>query len=133
MTTVMVYANKEYNLVATDLRPGTTVRLEVEENQTWRDAYIVCDADGYSGSFWEVVRHTFARLRSAPMFALTACVSECGKKPVDECLFRVGQGMSYMVGGDPNKKYGVYLFANDVPGFYWNNEGGICVRVTIRN
>ena len=132
MSTVMVYANKEYNLVETDLRPGTTVRLEVEENQTWSDAYITCDADGYIGTFWEVVRHTFARLRSAPMFALTACVTECGKEPVDECLIRVGKGMSYLVGGDPNKKYSVYLFANDIHGFYWNNGGGICVRVTTR-
>lgn len=135
MTTILVYANKEYNLVDSDLSPGDTLQFEVEPGQVWKDACIACDekGHGHDSVIWQSISHMFARLRGAPLFALTACVCECGKTPTDDCLVNVGSGLAYVVGGDPAKKYCVYLFANDVSLFYWNNSGAIDVRVTRRS
>lgn len=133
MTTVMVYANKEYNLVETGLSPGDQIRFVVESGQTWKDSCIECDENGHGHDnlVWEAVSHTCARMRDSPFFALTAAICEWGRDPTDHCLVRVGSDLTYVVGGDPAKKYDVYLFANDVQWFYWNNSGAICVIIKV--
>lgn len=129
MTVFTIESNKYYNLVAAGVSPGTVLKFEVEPDQTWWDAHIECGADGHGADhpFWQAISRTLARSKEAPLFRLMGCICECDLPPNDECLFQVGE--RYVVGGDPAKKYCVYLFANDVSGFYWNNRGRIRVRI----
>jgi hypothetical protein len=131
MNSVMVYAHKYYNLAESALSPGDKIQISVCDcdRQVWKNVCVQCDENGrdYGCAYW----NTMARMRGAPVGSLVAAICECGAEANDDCLVKVGSGVTHVVGGDPAKKYCVYLFANDMPLFYWNNSGAISVRVKV--
>lgn len=129
----MVYANKEYNLVESSVSPGDTLHFEVESGQRWVDSLAKCDENGVidESFIFDTISIVFSRMRGAPMFGLVACICEDRQDPSDDCLVNIGSNVKYVMGGDSNKTYSVYLFSNVAPVFFGNDVGAICVRVTL--
>lgn len=99
-----------------DLVKGAS--YEFTANGEWVDFFIRCDAAGYPGLRYQNWLRRSLRVPGAQWFAL------CGAVDRDlEKSFVIGSRLVY-----PAKSAGrLYCFANDVPGWYWNNWGSINV------
>ena len=128
-TTVDIVARRYWN--DTGLHVTADQRYQLAAHGTWIDFYIPCAADGYRTPGW-LLRGPLGtlgwiaqRLRRVPegnWFVLAGAV-------------RAGMDCQYfVVGGSREVRMPtsgqLALFANDVPGFYWNNFGSIRLDIT---
>jgi hypothetical protein len=114
----MVDSRQRWNYVAR-LQAGVTYEIRADSGQTWFDAGIECGPDGYTGRGIQRLLGWTRRLRRAPWFALVGKVGN-GR------AFEIGTGrtISAAEGGE------LRCYANDTPGFRFNNRGRIEVSVT---
>ena len=127
--TIDVIARRYWNNTGLHVTAGQ--RYQLAARGTWIDFYIPCDADGYPTMSW-LLRGPLAPagrivegLRRVPegnWFVLAGAVRAAG-----DC--------QYFVAGSSCEAHmpasgQLAFFANDVPGFYWNNLGSIRLEIT---
>ncbi len=100
---------------------GECYRFAVPEGQTWKDFFglITCGPEGFSYRLFR--KHL--RVPSKPYFYLCGLVDD----GTDVHTFAIGKQPLHGWKAPATGK--LYLFANDVPGFYWNNRGEMIVIV----
>ena len=120
---VRVCAKRGWNHTGLSVSEGQRVRLEVDKTSVvdWRDAGIPSSPAGDTRGGWFRYLERWRRLPSSPWYALIGAI---GKGPTDR--FYVGYGTCVTATTDGE----LLLFANDVPGFYWNNHGQLTSNVT---
>jgi hypothetical protein len=104
------------------LEPGAT--YEIKADGTWTDASRNCGPDGYPrGNFFQELFRGLRRSPTNQWFALMGTLDGSG-----DTIFLIGPHATYV----PTRKGELVCFANDVPGFYWNNTGFISLSVKRR-
>ena len=97
-------------------------RYELVATGTWMDASISTDSDGYeSVNFLQRETETLRRFAGARWFALIGALDR--RK---ETEFVIGSRAVY----EPQETGKLSCFANDLVGFYSNNEGSVTLTVT---
>ncbi len=128
-TTVDIMARRYWN--DTGLHVTADQRYQLAAHGTWIDFYIPCAADGYRTPGWLLrgplgpLGRIAQRLRRMPegnWFVLAGAV-----RARTDCRY-------FVVGGSREVRMPasgqLVFFANDVPGFYWNNFGSIRLEIT---
>ena len=127
--TVNIVARRYWNDTGLHVTAGQCYQLAARG--TWIDFYIPCAADGYPTPGWllrgplGLPTRIAQRLRRVPegnWFVLAGAV-------------RAGGDCQYFASGGSREvrmpaSGQLALFANDVPGFYWNNFGSIRLEIT---
>lgn len=116
-----VDAAKAWNASGILLEPNHVYDISVEDGQTWKDWYIVSDADGYRRealSSWECLR----RVPDQNWFKLIGTIERDETAPIP-----IGKAHREFSPGKPGE---LFCFANDTRWTYWNNSGTIRVTVT---
>ena len=124
-----VFAKLKYNWSGVRLLKGNKYIFNVTQDDTWKDANIVCGPGGWESDdlpwYKEGVvqfAERYRRLPSANWFALVGALGD-----EDDELFLIGDGNEpYTAARDAE----LYLFANDLPSKYDNNKGWLTVTVT---
>ena len=127
--TVNVVARRYWNDTGLHVTAGKRYRLTA--HGTWFDFYIPCKADGYRAPRW---------LRSGPLGLLARIEERLRRVPEGDWFVlagavRAGEECEYFISGSSREVRmpatgQLAFFANDVPGFYWNNLGSILLEVT---
>jgi hypothetical protein len=117
-TTVDVVARRYWNNTGLHVTVGQ--RYQLVAVGTWCDLVIRCDADGYPTPWWyppQRIAQGFRRLPEGNWFVLVGAV-----RVAEDCrYFVVGSSCEVRMPTTGQLAF----FANDVPGFYWNNFGSI--------
>jgi hypothetical protein len=124
-----VLAEWKYNWSGVQLRAGASYSFSVPAGDTWDDASITCGPAGWTTDQLPWYKETFVklfesrrRLPDANWFALIGALGD-----EDAELFLIGdQAAPYTAPHDAD----LYLFANDLPTKYENNEGSLMVTIT---
>lgn len=133
-TTTVALAHQKFNRTGLFLKEGAKYEISVEpgdaKEQTWKDASIECDANGWnregeSLGIKEVLIAGMEFLRRVPdadWFCLCGSIGD-----TDDTAFRIGlkETITASCSGE------LCLFANDLDRFYGNNFGKLIV--TVRN
>ena len=128
--TCNVLAKLKYNWSGVKLQKGAKYTFSVPNDATWEDGDITCGPAGwksdqlpwYKKGVIEALEN-FRRLKSAHWFALVGAHGD-----EDDKLFLIGDSPEpYEVN---EKKDELYLFANDMPLAYGNNDGFLTVTIT---
>lgn len=118
-TTIKVCARPRWNHTGFFVEGGAV--YELSASGTWYDASIPSGPDGYQrGNF---LQDLAARLRRSPRdrwFALMGSLD--GARGT---IFLIGSRVTYI----PPRGGELVCFANDVPGFYWNNRGSVTLTI----
>jgi len=120
---VSVAARKPWN--DTELRVEAGQHYEFQATGSWVDMWSTSDAGGYATPLWNLgmrLGERFRRVPDAPWFALIGMVRD-GSRFEAFVIGAASQVLMPMSGR-------LACFANDVPGFYWNNRGAL--RLGIR-
>jgi hypothetical protein len=111
----IIRARPLWNDTGFELEAGRQYTLRAEGH--WWDFYIRCTAEGYrSPNSW--VRRLEHR-RRAPAWNWFALIGTVDRDPA--ALFKIGAGLSLIA----PRTGRLFCFANDLPGFYWNNWGAV--------
>jgi hypothetical protein len=116
---VVINAKEYWNHTGIKLEKDKQYFLKAEG--TWVDWYIEIDANGFGHWFFlpvEILR----RMPTKNWFALIGTLDKSR-----ENAFLIGTGPTDYTPPIPGE---LVCFANDVPGFYWNNYGSIYLTVT---
>lgn len=113
-----VEASRYWNDTGVDVRVGEVLRIEASGR--WADAQYACGPEGYRPPIWLRFPALLRRCLAAPLFCLAGAV---GRRSPD--VFPVGASNAVVMPASGR----LYLFANDVPGFYFNNSGRLSVLV----
>ncbi len=127
--TCEVRAESKYNWSGVGLRAGARYTFSVPAGDTWDDSSITCGSAGWTSDqlpwYQEAFVNAFEkrrRLDNANWFALTGALGD-----EDDELFLIGDKADpYTAPHDAE----LYLFANDMPSKYDNNEGSLMVTIT---
>ena len=109
---------------ACDFWNDTDIEIEmgdvylVEATGEWKDIFKKTDADGYS-SLYMNLWNKFKRSKDNKWFSLIGSLDKTN-------YFLIGKNNELSF-NQPGK---LSCFANDVPGFYWNNSGTVSLEVT---
>lgn len=111
-----IYSKPLWNETDLEVRAGETYIFLAKGE--WTDWYIVSEADGYE--MWHM--NLFRSYKRSPENKWFALMGSIGKT---DTIFLIGRMMkkTFMKTGK------LYLFANDVRGFYFNNKGSIIVTI----
>ena len=128
-----VLAKPKYNWSGVRLIETASYTVTVEQDDTWEDASIKCGPEG-----WETddlpwykeglvkLMEQYRRLPDANWFALVgAWGDEDGEEGNN--LFLIGDSKKAFIA---KQDADLYLFANDMPSKYDNNEGSLLVTIT---
>ena len=107
----------------TGIEVGYLEAYAFEATGSWDDWGRTTDADGGAGSFLQDLLVAGKRCQQAQWFQLTGSVGAS-----DEHSFALGAHARWTNCSPQTGE--LLLFANDAPGFYWNNSGEIRVRIT---
>jgi len=126
---VSVFAREPWNWTGLFVSRGQTYAFSAPATQSWRDWFINCTAAGYTRA-WLWPFAWLKRLPRAKWFCLSGAVGDGGNPsvsgvPARETMFPIGLQEKWLSTSDGY----LYLFANDVDGFYFNNRGGLEVTV----
>jgi hypothetical protein len=127
--TCEVLAESKYNWSGVRLRQGASYSFSVPAGGTWDDANITCGPAGWESEqlpwYKEGLVRAFERFRrkhDANWFALIGALGD-----EDDALFVIGDcSQTYVAPREAE----LYLFANDMPSKYGNNEGSLPVTIT---
>ena len=128
-----VLAKPKYNWTAVRLVEGASYTFAVADGDTWADASINCGPKGwvsddlpwYKEGVVQVMER-YRRLPDANWFALVgAWGDEDGKEGKN--LFLIGDSKKAFIA---KRDADLYLFANDMPSKYGNNDGSLMVTIT---
>lgn len=115
---VKVIARKKWNGTGIAVAPGQRFTITSDKGDTWRDFYIVTDADGFTSENLKSYESK-KNLPDVPWCALLGQIGPTGSP------FLIGSKWS----GVMNSSGELGLLPNDATGFYWNNFGSILVSV----
>ena len=120
--TVDVVARRYWNNTRLHVTVGQ--RYQLVAVGTWWDMVIRCDADGYPTPWWHLPLRIAQGLRRLPeenWFVLAGAV-----RAGEDCrYFAVGSSREVVMATTGQLSF----FANDVPGFYWNNFGSVRLEI----
>lgn len=124
----VAFAHNLYSHSGIYLEKGGTYRILVEGKQTWRDAGIETDADGWNRDdiqkgWKEIViagMEPFRRFPQADWFHLIGCIGDS-----DEHCFAIGKSADVTAPATGE----LCFFANDLKRFYGNNLGRLSVTI----
>lgn len=119
--TAVVRAREYWN--PTGVEVGYLESYAIEAAGTWEDWGRSTDADGVADGLLQDLLSAAKRCPEAQWFQLVGSVGAS-----EERLFPLGTFAHWT-----NRTFGageLFLFANDAPGFYWNNDGELTVRIT---
>lgn len=127
--TIDVIARRHWN--STGLHVTAGQRYQLAARGTWVDFYIPCGANGYQYPGW---------LLRGPLGLLTRFMQGLRRLPEGHWFVlvgavRAGEDCQYFAAGSSREvrmpaSGQLAFFANDVPGFYWNNLGSIRLEIT---
>lgn len=118
MSALIIPARRTF--VDTGLDVATGQVLHVRAEGTWTDLWFVSGPEGYPTPGYMRGYETRLRCQGARFFELIGCVDR------DESTnFPIGARSTVAASATGR----LYLFANDVPGFYWNNWGALKVEI----
>lgn len=127
--TVDIVARRYWNDTGLYVTAGQ--RYQLIARGTWIDFYIPCAADGYPTSGW---------LLHGPLGRFTRMAQRLRRVPEGNWFVLVGavrtagQYQNFVCGSSREAHMPasgqLEFFANDVPGFYWNNFGSIQLEIT---
>jgi len=90
---------------------------ELSASGRWVDFYIPTSPDGFSSPLTSIIPlGTLLRHPDSKFFTLIGCLD---RRPDQQ--FAIGQHAGF----EPTNHGRLFCFANDVPGFYWNNWGEV--------
>jgi hypothetical protein len=128
-----VLAKPKYNWTAVRLVAGASYTYSVDDGDTWSDASIDCGPDGWISDdlpwYKEGVvqfMERYRRLPDANWFALVGAYGDEDGKEGNN-LFLIGNSKKAIVA---KQDADLYLFANDMPSKYDNNDGSLMVTIT---
>lgn len=129
---VRVYARDYWNETGVYLEAGRQYAFAVvDARQTWLDWTRQADANGYRGNLLQRLAGRLKRVPEANWFCLCGAVADAlmpsvagDPPPITQFAIGIGRTHACRQGGY------LYLFANDVPGFYFNNRGSLLVRIS---
>jgi hypothetical protein len=121
-TTIEIAARCYWNNTALHVTAGQHYQFVAAG--TWTDLLVRRDADGYPTPWWSPLQRItqgFRRLPKENWFVLAGAI-------------RDGENNRYFVIGTSREVWmpttgQLAFFANDVPGFYWNNFGAIQLEI----
>jgi len=119
--TVTIWARAYWNDTGVFVRGGERYRLQAEG--CWRDMFIRAGPDGYDTPWYSIAQRFATRLRRVPYarwFALIGAI-----RGAKESMFVIGTETQALIAANGT----LMCFANDVPGFYWNNCGAISLSI----
>ncbi|MBP1152583.1 MULTISPECIES: hypothetical protein [Methylocaldum] len=114
-----VRARSFWNDSGIDLAAGGIYQFSAR--RTWTDFFISCGPAGYSGLSYQNKLGSSLRLPREKWFALCGALDRNG-----QTAFVIGESCRYTAEAAGR----LYCFANDVPGWYWNNFGSAEVIAT---
>lgn len=120
--TVDVVARCYWNNTALHVTAGQ--RYQFVAVGAWTDLLVRCGADGYPTPWWSLpqwIAQGFRRLPKENWFVLAGAV----RAEENNRYFVVGTGREIRMPATGQLAF----FANDVPGFYWNNFGAIRLEI----
>jgi uncharacterized protein (DUF2235 family) len=115
-----IFASLKWNNTTLQVRSGQT--YELSATGTWYDAHIRSGPDGYQSQEW--LMRLFSSRRRRPKDAWFALIGAIGQD--EKTTFLIGMNLRWAVTADGT----LYCFADDVPGFYFNNSGSVKLSVT---
>ena len=122
-----VYSKRRYNWSGVSLEKGKSYRISVADNQIWEDGGIDCTADGWKSKQLNFAKEfVFEKLehrRRCPDANWFQLVGSYGDE--DDYVFPIGTKATITAERDAD----LYLFANDLNTFYFNNKGFLDVVV----
>lgn len=120
-------ARQLFNYSGVKLSQGGEYRFSVADGDTWLDAEIECDADGWTTErltgIKEMFVETFEKHRRLPEADWFELIGAEGDE--EDQLFRIGTACTYTA--KTNKE--LWTFANDYKRKYGNNKGSVEVTV----
>jgi len=119
--TVRIRARAYWNDTGAFVRIGEHYRLHAEGS--WRDMFITSGPNGYETpwySFGQGLATGLRRVPNARWFALVGAV-----RGAEESPFVIGAETCAVMPSTGR----LVCFANDIPGFYWNNCGAISLSI----
>lgn len=127
-----VFAKLKYNWTAVRMTEGENYTFTVADDDTWSDASMKCGPDGWMSKelSWlkeKVVQYMekYRRLSDANWFALIGAWGDEDGKDGNNLFLIGGNKEIYTVKRDAD----LYLFANDIPSKYDNNDGSLMVTI----
>jgi len=121
-TMIRICSRPYWNHTGVVLESGATYELKAAG--TWTDASRDCGPDGYlRGNFFQELFRGLRRSPSNQWFALMGALDDSR-----DTIFLIGSQATYV----PPRRGELVCFANDVPGFYWNNAGSVTLSVSRR-
>ena len=111
--------------------------MDVNAFGKWTDWFIETDYQGYKSTVFMKPFEGMKRIKDGDWFALICCIGEIDGIYGEEGFYNKLSDC-YNVGGNGGVigpaviEGGVFCFANDVLGFYWNNYGKISITVSAR-
>jgi hypothetical protein len=116
---IPIMAGAYWNDTNIDMDAGE--RYMLTASGRWIDFFIPSSPDGYSSPLSSIMLlNRFLRHPAGKLFSLIGCLD----RRVEQ-QFIIGRGVTF----DPEVSGRLYCFANDVPGFYWNNWGHIALTI----
>ena len=119
-TAIRVSARRRWNPLGVLARPGETFLFACQGR--WWDLHLGSGPEGQPGNCIQRRVEHLKRMRDAPWFCVIGSLGTDG-----EALFAIGAGGKWT--NTTRRTAPLYAFANDVPGFYWNNWGAIRMEV----
>lgn len=115
---ITIEANQPWNDTFVDVVQNGVYRITAAGE--WCDLFIRTDANGYDSVLSQRLFESRRRIASAKWFAL---IGSLGRD--DSTAFVIGDDIVWTAPATGR----LFAFANDVPGFYFNNFGRISVKI----
>ena len=115
--TLTIRARQPYSDETIDVKEGEVYNVHCHEKQYWIDLFIPASPAGYYNPLANLVGQ---RLKGTKCFCLCGVYDRN-----DTTAFEIGKGRNITCQLTAN----ISFFANDVPGFDWNNWGKITINV----
>ena len=117
---VEVRARPRWTDTAVDVRPGQVYRFKADG--CWTDLIYPSGPEGNRNPNW-IMRRSMKRLR-VPKARYMTLIAAIDKDQSDPIILGGGT-----LDWTAERAGRLYCFANDVPGFYWNNWGAVTLEV----
>lgn len=123
-----ILAREPWNDTGVDLRVGASYCFDyaMDPAQPWKDAFVSCDPIYGHNSLLARPMKRFCRMRGQNYYVLIGCIGRDKATFFPVFQFR---DKPYQ----PDRSGRLWVFANDVPGFYWNNYGRLSLQVHNQN
>ena len=124
-TTVETLAEDPWNCAHVFVRRGNVYQFHVPPSQSWHDAWFRVEPDGHASWIYKAYLAPFAPFKRASSCGPFVLIGNVGKESTHDA-FPIFDKKQW----SPPTDGWLFCFANDVPGFYWNNSGSVTFTIT---